>query len=142
MEYLAQVRDGSKKEIGDGYWVCQVIGAECGESRIIPLYNELYSQLAPDFDSENREILKAVDSLSQHIEDRGIYVIDRAGDRRRLFNPLLDGGKRFLIRMVGDRHLVYRGKKSLALDLARSCPLPYADRIIKEDKGKEKGLHP
>ena len=22
MEYLAQVRDGSKKEIGDGYWVC------------------------------------------------------------------------------------------------------------------------
>jgi hypothetical protein len=138
MEYLARIRDGSKKEIGDGYWVCQVVGAECGESSIIPLYNELYSQRAPDFDSENREILKAVDSLASHIKNRGIYVSDRAGDRGRLLYPLLDKRKRFLIRLVGDRHLVYRGKKSLALDLARSCPLPYADRIIKEDKGKEK----
>lgn len=141
MEYLAQVRDGSKKEIGDGYWVCQVIAAECGEARIIPLYNELYSQLAPDFDSENREILKAVDTLSRHVENRGIYVIDRAGDRRKLFDPLLNRKKRFLIRMDGDWHLVYRGKKSLALDLAYSCPLPYADRIIKEDKGREKNYH-
>jgi hypothetical protein len=141
MEYLAKVHDGSKKEIGDGYWICQVIAAECGESLVIPLYNELYSQLAPDFDSENREILKAVDSLSRHVENRGIYVIDRAGDRRRLFSPLLDGGKRFLIRLVGDRHLIYRGKKRSALDLARSCPLPYADRIIKEEKGKEKSCH-
>lgn len=141
MEYLAQVRDRSKKEIGDGYWVCQVVAAECGEARIIPLYNELYSQLAPDFDSENRGILKAVDTLTRHTGDRGISVIDRTGDRRKLLDPLLNQKKRSLIRMVGDRHLVYRGKKRLALDLARNCPLPYADRIIKEDKGREKSYH-
>ncbi len=76
MEYLAQVRDGSKNEIGNGYWTCQVVGAECDEPEIIPLYSELYSSLAPDFDSENREILKAVESLSKHIQKRGIYVID------------------------------------------------------------------
>ena len=138
MEYLARVRDGSKKELADGYWICQVVGADCGESKIIPLYSELYSQEAPDFISENREILKAVERLSQNIGQRGIYVIDRGGDRENLFHPLLEGEKRFLIRLVGNRRLVYRGQKRAAYDLACSCPLPYADRIIKEERGREK----
>jgi hypothetical protein len=138
MEYLARVRDGSKKELANGYWICQVVGADCGESKIIPLYSELYSQEAPDFISENSEILKAVEELSRNIGKRGIYVIDRGGDREKLLYPFLEGEKRFLIRLVGNRHLVYRGKKRAAYDLACSCPLPYADRIIKEERGKEK----
>jgi len=30
MENLAEVRDGSEKKIGNGYWMCEVVGAEVG----------------------------------------------------------------------------------------------------------------
>jgi hypothetical protein len=138
MEYLAQVRDGSNHVIGEGYWTMQVVGAECGENEITPLYHELYSQSSPDFISENREIVKAIKKVSKHVKERGIWVMDRGGDRGRLFKYLLENKKRFIVRLVGDRYLVYRGKEVIALDLAESCLLLYSDRVIKEEKGEEK----
>jgi hypothetical protein len=57
MEYLAQVRDGSDKVLGMGYWVNTVVGVEVGSSEITPLVHKLYSQKAKDFVSENREII-------------------------------------------------------------------------------------
>jgi len=138
MEYLAQVRDGSNNVVGEGYWTMQVVGVECGEKEITPLYHELYSQNSPDFVSENKEILKAVEKVSKHVKDRGIWAIDRGGDRGRLFKYLLENNKRFIVRLVGNRNLVYRGKEVMALDLAESCPLLYSDRIVKEEKGEER----
>jgi hypothetical protein len=138
MEYLALVRDGSNKVIGEGYWTMQVVGVECGEKEITPLYHELYSQSSPDFISENQEILKAIERVSRQVEERGIWVLDRGGDRGRIFNYLLENRKRFIVRLVGDRNVMYRGKEVLALDVAESCSLPYRERVIKEEKGKEK----
>ena len=31
IEYLARVRDGSTKKLGNGYWCCQVVGLKRGE---------------------------------------------------------------------------------------------------------------
>jgi hypothetical protein len=116
----------------------QVVGVECGEKEITPLYHELYSQRSPDFISENRETLKAIERVCTQVKDRGIWVIDRGGDRGKLFKYLLGNKKRFIVRLVGDRNLVYRGKEVLALNLAESCPLLYRERVIKEEKGEEK----
>ena len=138
MEYLAEVRDGSEARIGKGYWTMRVVGAEVDRVKIIPLYEHLYSQLAPDFVSENDEVMQAVDRVRRKVKDRGIWVMDRGGDRRKLFHPFLDRGMRIIIRLEGDRHLVYRGRKVLALDLATSCRMPYAERIIKEERSGEK----
>ena len=136
MQYMARVRDGSNSVIGDGYWTVQVVGAECGDKQITPLYHDLYSQKAPEFVSENRQIFKAIDTVSEHLQDKskGIWVIDRGADRRKVFENLLEHERRFIIRLKGDRHLLYRGKKVLALDLAKSCPILYSERIIKQDK--------
>lgn len=138
MEYLAQVRDGSNKVIGEGYWTMQVVGVACGEKEITPLYHELYSQRSPDFISENQEIIKAIERICTQVKENGIWVLDRGGDRGRLFTYFLENKKRFLVRLVGDRHLVYRGKELLALNLAEGCPLLYRERVIKEEKGEEK----
>jgi len=46
MEYLSQVRDGSDKVLGMGYWVNTVVGVEVGSSEIAPLVHKLYSQKA------------------------------------------------------------------------------------------------
>jgi hypothetical protein len=138
MEYLARVRDGSKKELADGYWTMHVIGGESGSSEMIPLYSRLYSAEAPDFEGENSEILKAVRTVCVGVGNKGIWVIDRGGDRRRLYDYFLDQHCKFIIRLKGDRHLVYRGKKILAVDLARRCSLPYVESLVREESRSEK----
>lgn len=138
MEYLAEVRDGSAKTIGHGYWTVRVVGAELETVKIIPLYERLYSQDAPDFESENREILKAVDGVRRRVERRGIWVMDRGGDRRKLFVPFLDRKMDFIVRLQGDRYLVYRGRNVLAENLAVSCPMLYRERVVKEETSGEK----
>lgn len=139
MEYLALVRDGSDGgKLEKGYWTCNVTGVEGGESEITPLYHVLYSAEAPDFVSENRELRTAISTVSRHTGKRGIWVIDRGGDRGNLYEFLLSEGKRFIIRLRGDRNLLYRGREVLAGKLASSCTLPYTDRVVKEEKGKEK----
>ena len=67
--------------------------------------------------------------------------MDRGGDRRELIMPFLEGSKKFLIRLVGDRHLVFRGKAELAMDIAIGCNCLYSETVVKEDKGKERVFH-
>jgi hypothetical protein len=138
MEYLSCVRDGSKGELADGYWTMHVIGCESGSSDVIPLYSRLYSVEAPDFESENAEIKRAVRTVSIGVGNKGIWMIDRGGDRRHLYDYFLDQHYKFIIRLKGDRHLVYRGKKILAVDLARRCSLPYVESLIREESHSEK----
>jgi len=140
MECLAKVRDASEKECGLGYWVDTVVGAENGSSEIVPLVNRLYSQDADDFVSENHELLDAMRRVYRVTEGRGLFMIDRGGDRRRLYNGLLTREIlfRFIIRQRGDRHLLYKKKLKETLELAQDCKTPYAETVIKEKDGKEK----
>lgn len=144
MEYLARVRDGSDGgTIVNGYWTIQVIGAELGKREVLPLYKELYSQEAPGFKSENTQIINTIDMVSEHTGDKGIWVIDRGGDRDVLYNHLLKENtpKRFVIRLVGHRNLVYGNAEVLALKLAYKCKMPYRETVVKEENGKEKVYH-
>lgn len=139
MEYLTQVRDGSEKVLGLGYWLSTVVGAEVGSSQITPLVHKLYSQDAKDFVSENQEIIDAVRGVYRATQGRGIFVFDRGGDRGELYEEFLgDRPWRFIVRQRGDRHLLYRGKRCETLQLAHSCKTPYAETVFKEEDGKEK----
>ena len=143
MEYLAQVRDGSDKVLGRGYWVNTVVGAEVGSSEITPLIHKLYSQNAKEFVSENQEMIDVVRTVSEATDGRGIFIFDRGGDRKKLYNELLgDPLRRFMVRQRGDRHLLYRGTPCETLTLAQSCTTPYAETVIKEEDGTEKPYFP
>jgi len=138
MPYLARIRDGSTGQPADGYWGCVALACEPGKRRAIPLHQRLWSSKAPDFISENEQLLQIISTIAIATNKRGIYVIDRGGDRNKLYNPLLDMNLRFLIRLVGTRHLVYRGRKRLARTLAENCPMSYADSVLKEHHGQQK----
>lgn len=140
MQYLSTVRDGSAHDLGNGYWTLHIVGTELESNKIVPLYQRLWSCTAPDFESENEEILRGVDTVMRHVGTRGIYVCDRGGDRINLFGPLLDKKARFLIRLVGNRHLVYNRQTQLANDIARGCPCPFRQTIAKYEGGKEISL--
>jgi hypothetical protein len=141
MQYLAKVHDGSEDEIGNGYWTCNVVATEVDDNKIVPLVGRLYSADAPEFVSENHEILTVVDMVAGATTKRGIWVIDRGGDRKKLIRPMLQRGYRFLIRLIGNRSLIWAGKEMLVEEIAKSCPLPYAETVVKVDDGKEKVYH-
>jgi hypothetical protein len=138
MQYLCRVYDGSEGKVTDGYPMIHVIGCELDCTQLLPLYQRLYSYTAPDFTSENDEILKAVDTVMQHVQNRGVWVIDRGADRIKLFTPLLERTARFMVRMVGDRHLLVGKQKHVALDIAVRCPTPFATSITRMERGQEK----
>ena len=133
MEHLARVRDGSEGNLANGYWLCDVVGVECGGSEITPLAHHLWSQEAPGHQSENEELLGLVDAVSAATEKRGVWVVDRGGDRIKLLKPLLKRGLDFIVRQRGDRDLVYGGRLCRARDIARQCPLPYAETIRRQN---------
>jgi len=139
MEYLAKVRDGSseKGEIVNGYWTVNVIATRLNSQHLMPVYHGLYSQNAPGFESENDEILDAIDHISHYASNRGIWVIDRGGDRDTLFLPMMRKKRQFIVRLVGNRHLICGNKTASALSLAYECPCPYSELIIKIKHGKE-----
>ena len=139
MEYLATVRDGSTGELHLGYWLCDVTGAEVNGSEIVPLYQKLFSVEAKEFTSENAEVLAAVDLIRTHTQGRGIWAIDRGGDRKKLLEPLLDRDARFVIRSTGKRTVIDRRKlQGSVAEVAGRCRLRHQARIIKIQDEQEK----
>ena len=141
MPYLATVRDGDTGRLGPGYWTCMAVACEPQSRRVIPLHQRLWSAQAPDFVSENAELLAVIGTLQKELQGRGIYVMDRGGDRGELLNHLLDNGLRFIVRLVGERDLRFANRYRSAEELARDCPRHYAETVIKEEAGQERRMH-
>jgi hypothetical protein len=106
LPYVKLVRDGSDEgRLHYGYW-CIEIYAYWGKRRITPLLLDPFSIDAPDVYSENARILVAVDQVMAATAGRGVLVMDRAADRRRLLLPFLDDQRQFVIRLTGKRTLL------------------------------------
>jgi hypothetical protein len=102
-------------------------------------YQRLFSAEAQDFTSENAEVLAAVDLIRAHTQGRGIWTIDRGGDRKKLLEPLLDRGERFVIRSAGKRTAIDRRHlQGSVAEVAGRCRLRHQARIIKIQDGQEK----
>lgn len=141
MEYLDQVWDGSEGEVHAGYWLLSVTGAGVEGSEITPLYQKLFSARAKDFVSENAEILAGVDRVRAQTAGRGVWTIDRGGDRKKLLEPLLERRQRFVIRSTGQRMVLHRRHQRLTVHaLGARCRLRYQARVVKIEDGQEKVL--
>ena len=137
MEHLATVWDGSEKTKNRGYWTLNIVGAETGSAQILPLYGRLFSHTAPDFQSENIELREAIGKVSAKTQKRGIWVIDRGGDRGYLYRYLLHEGLRFIIRVRSDR-MVITDREESVLEAAQDCPMLFHEYIAREDGDGEK----
>jgi len=138
MPYLAKVRDGSTGDLVPGYWSCIAVACFPDQRRVIPLHLRLWSADAPDCVSENHQILEVVRTIHRTTNGRGIYVIDRGGDRIDLFQPFLNDRMRFIVRQVGNRHLIFRGQTRSAEALAEGCQMKFAERLVRATDDGEK----
>jgi hypothetical protein len=136
-EYLSRVRDGSTGEKVTGYHFITVTGV-LGKGRQMPLYLAPYSARAPDYESENKEILRAIETVTGVIGKKGIWVADRGFDNRWLFNELGQRQLRFLLCAHRDRTVVIDGRKQSVLQVVEGLELGSYLHIGK--RGKKKGL--
>ena len=108
-------------------------------SEIVPLYQKLYSGEAKEFVSENAEVLAGIDLVRTHTQGRGIWTVDRGGDRKKLLEPLLDRRERFVIRSTGKRFVIDRKHVSRSVaELGARCRLRHQARGVKIEDGQEK----
>jgi len=140
MEYLCGIYDGSRNEVGNGYWLCKCVAADIEHRRVIPLYCEAWSQEAEGFLSENDQLFGAIDTVSRYVGSRGIWAIDRGGDRNRILERFLspEGPKRFVIRLTKSRDLVHRGVRKNCYKIAKALPCDFKATLITYQEGEEK----
>lgn len=143
MENLCKVRDGSspkEKEIKNGYHTIEVVGINREAKEKFPILTKIYSSTTEDFKSENEEIKKVIRTLEARYGERGIYTVDRGGDRGQILKEMLKRTKRrFVIRMVGTRDIeIKAGKKKTKknlLNVSQSCKCRINKKIYsKRDK--------
>jgi hypothetical protein len=106
---------------------------------LAPQPAQLFSVRAEDFVRESDELLSAIDQLRAQTRGRGIWAMDRGGDRRKLLEPLLERRERFVIRSTGQRLVPDRRSHRVTIHhLSARCRLRYQVKIIKIANGHAK----
>jgi hypothetical protein len=117
MECLGRVHDGSTGEIVTGYWLLSVEAHQASGARQ-GLYLRAWSAQAASFESENREMLAAIESVERFAPRRGLWVIDSAGDRSRLHRAFKQLRLRYLVRVKRDRVICWQGARDKIMAVA------------------------
>ena len=76
------------------------------------------SAQAEEFESENREILRAVELVEGCAPRRALWVIDSTGDRSRLHRAFKQLRVRYLVRVKRDRTVQVHGGERKMIELA------------------------
>lgn len=139
MPLLAKVWDGSRGRVGDnlGYNLCFATASPGMSRRIVPLHMAMWSAKEEGFTSENDKVLGVIGKIARACEGRGIYVYDRGGDGNWLFDFFVKEGLDFIVRLVGDRHLLHWNGRRPAADLAGTCEMKCRDRVAFRSHGRE-----
>ena len=110
MECLGQVHDGSAGEITTGYWLLSVEAHQASGQRQ-GIHLRAWSAQAEEFESENREILRAIELVERFAPRRALWVIDSGGDRSCLHREFKKLKVRYLVRVGRNRTVEQQGQK-------------------------------
>ena len=119
LEGICRVKDGSTGEITDGYWTAGVTALTAKHRQPIPIYNRIYSTEETGYVSNNAETVNSLEFVSKHFPKSNIRTFDRGYDSGFLFEYLIPRNESFIVRMVGSRNCIYRGKRILISKLIK-----------------------
>lgn len=125
LEDLCTVRDASSKQekYVNGYHVCEIVGLSNKENQPISLYSKIYSTESKDFKSCPDETMKSEEYVINKIrenkkEAKIIAVKDRGYDSFELFKSTIENEISFVVRLDGNRNLLFKNKKRLVSEVA------------------------
>jgi hypothetical protein len=119
LEGLCEVRDGSTGEIVDGYWYAGASALTAEHKQPIPVYGRVYSSEEKGYLSNNNETIKSLKYLSTHFPKTNIRALDRGYDAGYIFDYFIPREESFIVRMVGNRNVIHKGKTILISELAK-----------------------
>ena len=119
LDSLCRVRDGSTGDIVTGYWYAGVTALTANKQQPIPVYGRVYSSHETGYKSNSDETLKSLKFLSKHFGQENIRTFDRGYDGGFVFEYLIPRKEKFIVRSVGDRNCIYKGKTILVEKLAK-----------------------
>jgi len=83
------------------------------------------------------EILNTIDEVIKIIGKKGIWALDRGGDRRKLFVPILQKEIQFVVRMMSKRDMIDRqGRVRNIAKIAQNTRCSKGAEIIIHPKGE------
>jgi hypothetical protein len=108
MEYLCTVRDASRPgdPLVNGYWCFGVHHWKPQYNSLCSLMLRPWSTFEPMFRSENDLTERWLWTLRQATGGRGIWLIDRGGDRPEVLSAFLRMQSRWIVRLRQDRALL------------------------------------
>jgi hypothetical protein len=128
-EHRGRVRDGDTGEIVGGYPLLSVVARDVKRGDTLPLMTRLLSAERAGHRSENHEILAAMEEVQRHIAGKPLWVIDRGGDRGRLWEAWLKDEREVLVRAANQRFWLWRDEMKSAQQIARHLPLKHSGRM-------------
>ena len=137
LEDLCTIRDASSKEekYVNGYHVCEIVGLSKNEYQPISLYSKIYSTETKGFKSCPNETMKSekyvIEKIRKEKDSKIIVVKDRGYDSFELFKTTLENNVSFIVRLDGNRNLLFKGKKRLVSEVAsrRKGKIQFSDLI-------------
>jgi hypothetical protein len=108
MQYVCTVRDASR--VGDplvsGYWCFGAYHWQPDTACLAPLMLRPYSPQQPGYRSENALFSRWFWTLREATAGRGVWLMDRGGDRPEILSDLLRVQPRWIVRLRDDRGLI------------------------------------
>jgi len=133
-EGLCQVRDGDKGDIVNGYPLISVV-ARCAKTRTtLPLLTRLLSSRRGAYKSENTDIMHTMERVQRHLDCKPLWVIDRGGDRSRLWRFWIKGDWPIVVRAVNQRFWNWRDSFGTAQQIAKKLPLKHRGKLKPNSK--------
>lgn len=142
LENLCVVRDASSQieRYVNGYEVCEYVALTEKEKSPISLYSQIYSTTSDDFKSENDETIKGEDKVIEILNKynrKPIFVRDRGYDANIFFEKDIKGDNKFVTRLKGNRHLLFKGKNRLAEEVANNRKGKISTKLMYHGENKE-----
>ena len=126
MEALHEVHDGSAHKIVPGYMTLEITALTHKTKIPIPVYERVYSAAEKGFLSQDAEVLKGLQFLSERYGHGGIRVMDRGYDANVYMRYFIKKKERFIIRIKKNRIVHHEAKSINIEDLASRYKGKYA----------------
>lgn len=128
-ECRGRVRDGDRGEIVGGYPLMSVVARDIKSGQTLPLITRLLSAERAGHRSENVELLSVMEEIQRHVSGQPLWVIDRGGDRGRLWARWIEDGWQVLVRAANQRYWLWRDQRHTAQQIARKLALKHTGKL-------------
>ena len=141
---LATVRDASdpRKWTGPGFNTIQIEATD-HQHRTLPLWQQIFSTLCPEYTGWYDMVASAIDTVLRHAGKSAVWLFDRGFDAVDFYTILRDLGiHRWVVRQLQTRNVILEtGITMLMSDLAASLLKPFDTQVPYVDKKTHEVRH-